>query len=238
MLSRPLIGWGKLWQKSLSANILRAAWVRIRQKTRMFYRLSDNVSSLISYLIISLYVQGKAGQWTLPRLDSGLVPDLDERSHSAITDKDTFVLPSLFLSGGAQWVKMSVRLLVTFVLLWQAFLSSTQSSSFQLRSSSCYLGTLTLSSLSTLNIYVILLVDILTDLPKLLRADLPVPVAVEEGECLLQALHLCDADVTVRAGLVCHRVSAWPSPSGQPPSRVTSCNVSRVTSWNVTKVQF
>ena len=44
----------------------------------MFYRLSDNVSSLISYLIISLYVQGKAGQWTLPRLDSGLVPDLDE----------------------------------------------------------------------------------------------------------------------------------------------------------------
>ena len=41
-----------------------------------------------------------------------------------------------------------------------------------------------------------------TDLPELLRADLAVPVPVEEGEGLLQALHLLDADVTVRAGLV------------------------------------
>ena len=41
-----------------------------------------------------------------------------------------------------------------------------------------------------------------TDLPELLRADLAVPVPVKEGEGLLQALHLLDADVTVRAGLV------------------------------------
>ena len=45
-----------------------------------------------------------------------------------------------------------------------------------------------------------------TDLPELLSADLSVPVSVKEGECLLQALHLRVADVTVRAGLVCHDV--------------------------------
>ena len=87
----------------------------------MFYRLSENVSSLISFLIILLYVRGKAGQcsgqWTLPRLDSGLVPDLDERIHSAITDKNTFFLPSLFPSG-AQGVTMSVQCpSVTFLWL-------------------------------------------------------------------------------------------------------------------------
>ena len=45
-----------------------------------------------------------------------------------------------------------------------------------------------------------------TDLPELLSADLSVPVSVKEGESLLQALHLRVADVTVRAGLVCHDV--------------------------------
>ena len=53
--------------------------------------------------------------------------------------------------------------------------------------------------------FLTVLVDyFLSDLPELLRADLPVPVPVEEGEGLLQALDLLDADVTVGAGLVLH----------------------------------
>ena len=56
-----------------------------------------------------------------------------------------------------------------------------------------------------LHLFLTVLVDyFLSDLPELLRADLPVPVPVEEGEGLLQALDLLDADVTVGAGLVLH----------------------------------
>ena len=61
----------------------------------------------------------------------------------------------------------------------------------------------------------------MTDLPELLSADLPVPVPVEEGEGLLQALHLRGADVTVRAGLVCHDVHVTITCHARHVSRVT-----------------
>ena len=43
-----------------------------------------------------------------------------------------------------------------------------------------------------------------TDLPQLLRADLPVPVSVEESEGFLQTLHLSWLDVSVWACQVRH----------------------------------
>ena len=60
-----------------------------------------------------------------------------------------------------------------------------------------------------------------SDLSELLCAYLAVPVPVEEGEGLLQALHLLDADVSVRAGLVCHgdrvTITGDPRDASPPP---------------------